>query len=295
MSIEHVGLIGAGLMGHGIAKNILENGYSLAYLAHPGNRPTADLVDLGAVEIPDIEELVERSDVVLICVTGSPQVEQVVLQDNGVAAFVKKGQIVADLSTVEPSTTQRAHRALAGKGGVYIDIPMTRTPKEAEAGKLNLLAGGDKAVLETLRPLLNSFAENIYHAGPVGAGHALKLLHNFVSLGNCALLAEAAACARRTNVDMHTFIEVLRTGGGDSVALKRLTPYITDKDEAGFLFTIGNCHKDMSYYTDMANTHGTSAVGATAIRDLYKTLSEAGGADLPVPRMIDLLDSGNRG
>lgn len=295
MSIEHVGLIGTGLMGHGIAKNILKNGYSLAYLAHPGNRPTADLVDLGAVEIPDIEELVERSDVVLICVTGSPQVEQVVLQENGLAAFVKKGQIVADLSTVEPSTTQRVHRALAGKGGVYIDIPMTRTPKEAEAGKLNLLVGGDEAVLETLRPLLNSFAENIYHAGPVGAGHALKLLHNFVSLGNCALLAEATACARRTNVDMHTFIEVLRTGGGDSVALKRLTPYITGKDEAGFLFTIGNCHKDMSYYTDMANTHGTSAVGATAIRDLYKTLSEAGGADLPVPRMIDLLDIRNRG
>lgn len=291
MSIKHVGLIGVGLMGHGIAKNILKNEFSLAYLAHPGNRPTGDLVELGAVEVPEIGELVERSEVVLICVTGSPQVEQVVLKEDGVTAFLKKGQIVADLSTIELSTTHRVQQEVTKKGAVYVDIPMTRTPREAEAGKLNLLAGGDETVLETLRPLLNSFAENIYHAGPVGAGHALKLLHNFVSLGNCALLAEATACARKTDVDIATFLEVLRTGGGDSVALKRLTPYITNKDEAGFMFTIGNCLKDMSYYTDMANARGSSSVGAAAIRDLYKRLSEAGGGELPVPRMIDLLDN----
>lgn len=288
MSIDHPGLIGAGLMGHGIARNILKHGFPLAFLAHPGNKPTADLIELGAVEVPEIGGLVERSDVLLICVTGSPQVEQVVLQENGVAASVKPGQIVVDLSTVEPSTTQRVHEAITQKGAEYLDIPMTRTPREAEAGKLNLLAGGDADTLETLRPLLSSFAENIYHAGPVGAGHALKLLHNFVSLGNCALLAEAVACAAKTDVDMNIFLEVLRTGGGDSVALKRLAPYITDRDEAGFLFTIGNCSKDMTYYTDMAESFGSPASGASAVRDLYRRLSDEGG-DLPVPRMIDLL------
>lgn len=289
MSINRAGLIGAGLMGHGIAKNILTHGYPLAYLAHPGNRPTDDLVELGAEAVPEIGDLVARSDVIFICVTGSPQVEQIVFQDRGVAASVKPGQIVADLSTVEPSTTRRVHAAIQDQGAEYVDIPMTRTPKEAEAGKLNLLTGGDAATLETLQPLLASFAENIYHAGPVGAGHALKLLHNFISLGNCALLAEAVACAAKTNVDMETFLEVLRTGGGDSVALKRLTPYITDKDEAGFLFSLGNCSKDMSYYTDMAVSHGSPATGAAAIRDLFKRLSEEGGETLPVPRMIDLL------
>ncbi len=226
---------------------------------------------------------------VLICVTGSPQVEDVVLRDNGLAGLIKPGQIVVDLSTVEPSTTSRVHAAIQENGGVYMDIPMTRTPREAEAGKLNLLAGGDALTLETLRPLLSTFAENIYHAGPVGAGHALKLLHNFVSLGNCALLAEAVACAGRTNVDMKTFLEVLRTGGGDSVALKRLSPYITDKDEAGFLFTLGNCAKDMTYYTDMAEATGSASDTAAAIRELYKRLSSRGGEGQPVPRMIDLL------
>ena len=291
MSINNPGLIGAGLMGHGIAKNILERGFPLTYLAHAGNRPTGDLDDLGAASVSQISDLVARSDVVLLCVTGSPQVQQVILGDDGVAAFIGPGQIVADLSTVEPATTHRVHDAIRERGGQYLDIPMTRTPKEAAAGRLNLLAGGDAAVLETLRPLLSSFAENIYHGGPVGAGHALKLLHNFVSLGNCALLAEAVACAAKTDVDMDTFIEVLRTGGGDSVALKRLTPYITDKDEAGFLFTIGNCTKDMTYYTDMAESHGAPAAGAAAIRDLYQRLSEAGAESLPVPRMIDLLNS----
>lgn len=293
MGIENVGLIGAGLMGHGIARNVLKHGFALAYLAHPGNRPTEDLVDLGAVEVATVGGLVARSDVVLICVTGSPQVEQVILQDDGVAASIRPGQVVADLSTVEPATTLRVHAAIREKGAEYLDIPMTRTPREAEAGRLNILAGGDAAVLDTLRPLLSAFAENVYHAGPVGAGHALKLLHNFISLGNCALLAEAVACASRTDVDMDTFLEVLRTGGGDSVALKRLTPYITDKDEAGFLFTIGNCAKDMTYYTDMAESHGSPSAGAAAVRDVFRRLSEGGGESLPVPRMIDLL--GERG
>lgn len=288
MSIDNIGLIGAGLMGHGIAGNILKAGFRLAYLAHPGNRSTADLIELGAEEVPDISALVARSDVVLVCVTGSPQVEEVVLGDGGVAASIEPGGTVVDLSTVEPATTRRVHAAIRDKGARYLDVPMTRTPKEAEEGRLNLLAGGDADALDELRPLLSSFAENIYHAGPVGAGHALKLLHNFVSLGNAALLAEAAACAARTDVDMETFLEVLRTGGGDSVALKRLTPYIKERDEAGFMFTIGNCAKDMTYYTDMAESLGSPAAGAAAIRDLYRRYADEGGAALPVPRLIDL-------
>jgi len=290
MSKRNTGLIGAGLMGHGIAANILKHGHTLAFLAHPGNRPTADLVELGAEEVADTGTLLERCEVLFLCVTGSPQVEDVILGDRGVAATVRPGQIVVDLSTVEPATTHRAHRAVTERGAEYLDIPMTRTPKEAEAGRLNLIAGGDAATLEDLKPLLSSFAENIYHAGPVGAGHALKLLHNFISLGNCALLAEAAACAGRSRVDMDTFLEVLRTGGGDSVALKRLTPYITDRDEAGFMFTIGNCAKDMTYYTDMAESHQSPADAAAAIRDVFRRLSDGGAADLPVPRMIDLLN-----
>ena len=289
MTIKSVGLIGAGRMGHGVAKNILMGGYRLAYLAHPGNSPTDDLLALGAVEVPRIADLVRRSDAILVCVTGSPQVEEVILGDAGVTAHLKPGQIVADLSTIEPGTTSRVHDAVTKAGGEYLDIPMTRTPKEAEAGKLNLLAGGKASLLETLRPLLDTFAESIYHAGPVGAGHALKLLHNFVSLGNCALLAEAVVCAGRTGVDMDTFLEVLKTGGGDSVALKRLTPYITDKDEAGFRFTIGNCRKDMTYYTDMANAYACPSTAATAIRDLFTRLADEGGEGLPVPRIIDLL------
>lgn len=289
MNIENTALIGAGRMGHGIATNILKGGYSLAYLAHPGNSPTDDLVELGAVEVTEIGELVNRSGVILVCVTGSPQVAEVILGEEGVAAFLKPGQIVADLSTIEPGTTRRVHEAIKGRGAEYLDIPMTRTPKEAEAGRLNLIAGGDASLLETLRPLLNTFAENIYHAGPVGAGHALKLLHNFISLGNCALLAEAVACAKRTSVDINTFLEVLKTGGGDSVALKRLTPYITEGDEAGFLFTIGNCRKDMTYYTDMAQACGSPSDSAAAIRDVFRRLSDQGGEELPVPRIIDLL------
>jgi 3-hydroxyisobutyrate dehydrogenase-like beta-hydroxyacid dehydrogenase len=111
-------------------------------------------------------------------------------------------------------------------GGRFLDTPMTRTPKEAAEGRLNLLVGGDAALLDECRPILQCFAENITHAGPVGAGHSMKLLHNYVSLGSVALIAEAAACAQRNGVAPEVFVDVLAKGGGGGVALERLKPYL---------------------------------------------------------------------
>ena len=111
-------------------------------------------------------------------------------------------------------------------GGRFLDSPMTRTPKEAAEGRLNLLVGGDAALLEECRPLLQCFAENISHMGPVGAGHSMKLLHNYVSLGMVTLLSEAAACAARNQVSPEAFVDVLAKGGGGGIALERLKPFL---------------------------------------------------------------------
>ncbi len=182
------------------------------------------------------------------------------------------------------------HTAVFGKDAGFLDAPLTRTPKEAEEGRLNVMVGGDEQTLNELRPLLDAFAENIYHAGPVGAGHTLKLLHNFVSLGNCVLLAEAVVCARRGGVNIDTFIDVLASGGGDSIALKRLTPYILGGDEGGFRFSLSNCHKDLSYYTSMAYQQHVPATVAKAIQRVFE-FAESKGGDRPVPHLIDFLDA----
>ena len=289
MAKPNVGLIGAGLMGHGVALNICKSEYALCFLDHPGNQPCQDIVALGATPMSAIGDVVANSDVVLVCVTGSPQVREVVLGVPGVAGELTPGQVVIDLSTIEPATGRAVREAIVEAGGQYLDAPMTRTPKEARQGRLNLLVGGDAELLERSRPLLQTFSETITHAGPAGAGHALKLLHNFVSLGNCALLAEAVVCARAAGVDDGTFLEVLAGGGGGSTALDRLAPYIREADVAGFLFSIGNCAKDLGYYNALADDLDAPGGVARAILKTYAGAAEDNDSTLPVPRLIDIL------
>lgn len=285
---KHVGLVGVGLMGHGIAASLLRHGHALAFLEHAGNRPVADLVAAGARPVANAAALAAQADVLILCVTGTPEVEDVLFRRDGVLAGLRPGGVVIDCSTAMPSSTRRIATAIVEAGGRFLDAPMTRTPKEAAEGRLNLIVGGDRALFDECRPLLACFAENIVHAGPVGAGHTLKLLHNYVSLGFAMVLAEAVACAARAGVDSAVFLEVLARGGGDGVVLNRMRPYIEAHDDSGFRFTIANALKDMGYYAAMAGELGASRTTAEAIHQTYGEAART-HAQAPVPALVDLL------
>ncbi|HLT25548.1 MAG TPA: NAD(P)-dependent oxidoreductase [Zeimonas sp.] len=289
---ERVGMIGVGLMGHGIARNLLRHGHELHFLEHPGNQPVDDLLAAGARTCSSAAELAAGCPVLILCVTGTLQVEDVLLREGGVLDGLREGGIVVDCSTAIPSSTLRIAAAIAARGGRFLDAPMTRTPREAAEGRLNLLVGGDADLFERCRPLLACFAENILHAGPVGAGHRLKLLHNYVSLGFGLVLAEAAACARRAGVDDRVFLEVLAQGGGQGVVLERLRPYLESGDVGSFRFTIANAAKDMGYYATMAQETGAACGAAAAVRDAYARAAAAGCGSSTVPQMIELLARG---
>jgi 3-hydroxyisobutyrate dehydrogenase-like beta-hydroxyacid dehydrogenase len=260
----NVGIIGVGLMGHGIARNVLMRGrFPLFFLDHPGNQPAGDLIELGAKSCKTAGEVAAASDVVILCVTGSPQVEEVLTGKGGVLAALRRGTVVVDCSTSMPDSTLRMAEAVTKAGGEFLDAPMTRLAKQAHEGTLNLLVGGDEAVLAKVRPVLASFTENVAHVGPIGFGHRMKLLHNFVSIGCMALLAEAAAHAADAGVDPNVFVDVLAKGGGAGVALERMRPMITAGDSSNVPFSIDNARKDIDYYRAMASGSGAS----TAIAD----------------------------
>ena len=260
----NVGIIGVGLMGHGIARNVLMRGrFPLVFLDHPGNQPVDDLIELGAKSCKTAGEVASASDVVILCVTGSPQVEEVLTGKGGVLAALRRGTVVVDCSTSMPDSTLRMAEAVKNAGGEFLDAPMTRLAKQAHEGTLNLLVGGDQAVLAKVRPVLASFTENVAHVGPLGFGHRMKLLHNFVSIGCMALLAEAAAHAADAGVDPDVFVDVLAKGGGAGVALERMRPMITAGDSSNVPFSIDNARKDIDYYRAMASGSGAS----TAIAD----------------------------
>lgn len=294
MQTPRIGMIGLGLMGLGIATNIVNKGFALTAMSHAGNQPLADLTAAGAQTAPTAQAVAECSDVVILCVNGSVQVEAILAGDTGLLSGLRPGMTVIDCSTSLPATTVQVAAQLAERGVRFMDAAMTRTPNEAMQGRLNLLVGGDAALLEECRPLLATFAENIVHAGPVGAGHRMKLLHNFVSLGSVTLLAEAAACARRAGIDDALFVEVLEKGGGWGAALERLKPYLLRGDSSGLRFSMGNALKDLTYYGEMAHETGSHDAAAKALQATLAQACQAVDPQTPLPALVGQLEKGSR-
>src|SRR5271156_5309133 len=187
---ETIGFIGLGLMGHGMAKNIVEKGYPLAVLGHRNRKPVEDLVSRGAVEMKSAKDPPARSSIVFLCVTGSREVEAIARGEEGLMAGLKPGSAVVDCSTSDPNSTIALAAEFSAAGVDYADAPLGRTPKEAWEGKLDTMVGASEAVFARLKPVLETWAGKVVRIGGVGDGHKMKLLNNFVSLGYAALYSE---------------------------------------------------------------------------------------------------------
>lgn len=284
-----IGLIGAGLMGHGIARNLLRHGYHLTVLEHPGNQPLDELLTLGASTRETAADVAREAAVVILCVTGTPQVEEVLTAPDGILAGLRPHAIVVDCTTAIPASTVRMAALLEAAGGRFIDAAMTRTARDAHEGRLNLLVGGAEEVLEEVRPVLSCFAQNITRVGGVGAGHRMKLLHNFVSLGFLSLLAEAAACARRSEVPADVLVDVLANGGGGGIALERLRPYLLSNDPSALQFFIANALKDITYYREMAQETRSARDIADAVGAMLAGVVASGAGHQLVPELVSCL------
>jgi 3-hydroxyisobutyrate dehydrogenase-like beta-hydroxyacid dehydrogenase len=288
-----VGLIGAGLMGHGIGKNIVEKGYPLAVLGHRNRKPIEDLLSRGATEAKAPRDLAAGCDLVITCVTGSPQMEGLVFGDDGLLVGMRNGVIVADATTADPNSTARIAAAVVAKGGRFVDTPLTRTPKEAEEGKLGVMTGGDPKTLAEIRPVLECFADTIIHAGDVGAAHKLKLVNNFIALGTAALVCEGLCVAAKAGVDLKALNDIVGAGGANSVMFQRLMGLVLKNDDSALQFVIGNAQKDLRYYTGMAEMLPSTAFIAEAVHQTFIMAANAGHRGAFVPRLMDMLGEVN--
>jgi 3-hydroxyisobutyrate dehydrogenase-like beta-hydroxyacid dehydrogenase len=289
MTIKTVGLIGVGLMGHGIGKNVLAKGFKLNVLAHKNRAPVESLVGKGAHECKTVAEIAAGSDMVILVVTGTPQVEEVVLGENGLLAHGRKGLIIADCSTAEPDSTLRIAAEAAKHGMHFVDTPMTRTPNEAEAGKLGLMVGGDAATLARIRPVLDCFSDLIVHTGAVGSGHQVKLINNFLSLGHAAIAAEAITVATKAGIDMESLRTVIMGGGGASVMFGRLINVPLHDDDTHAKFAIRNARKDLRYYTNMTEKMPVASFLAEQVHQTFVLADTMGFGERYVPRLITMM------
>lgn len=279
--MERIGFIGLGLMGHGIARNLLAKGHPLCFKVHSNRAQLADLLAAGAREVATLAELAQASDIVFLCVTGSPEVEATMA--GGLLQALKPDQIVVDCSTAEPDSTTRMRAACAERGVRFVDAPLARTPKEAEEGRLNTMVGAEEADFQRLQPVLKAFCENVIHVGPPGSGHVLKLINNFLALSIAASTAEAFAAAAKAKLPLAKLVEVISAGGVSSGVFRMIAEGAARGDFAGMKFSIANGRKDMSYYTHMTESLGVASfVGEVVHQSLVQaTALGLGGRFIP--------------
>ncbi len=283
---ERIGFIGVGLMGHGMAKNLIEKGFPVTVLAHRKREAVDDLKGRGAQEAATPRALAEACDAVVLCVTGSPQVEAVVTGPDGLAA-AGKPLLIVDCSTSEPASTRRLAADLAPKGIAFVDAPLSRTPKDAWEGTLDVMVGGDPAAVARARPILETFAGRIVETGPVGTGHTMKLLNNFLAMGYAALYSEALALGAKAGLSPKVFDAVIRNGRMDCLFYQTFAKYVIDRDREAHRFTLVNAMKDMTYLANFAGALGVVNPVGAAVRNSFAQAVATGHGQDYVPMLSD--------
>jgi 3-hydroxyisobutyrate dehydrogenase-like beta-hydroxyacid dehydrogenase len=226
---------------------------------------------------------------VFLCVTGAPQVEEVINGKDGIASAAHRGLIVIDTSTSEPSTTAKMREELAQKGVLFVDAPLARTPVEAEQGRLNIMVGADDATFERLKPVLAAFCENIVHAGPPGHGIVLKLINNFIAQAIATATAEACAAAAKSGLSLAKLHQVISAGAVNSGIFQMIVGKMLENngDLTGLKFTLSNAMKDLRYYTHFAESLPVSAIVGEAVHQSLVNANLLGFGDKYVPSLVE--------
>lgn len=288
-----IGFIGLGLMGHGIAKNIRNGGYDLLVKGNRNRTPIDSLLNLGAQEIQSPREMAGQCDIIHLCLSTSTQIEATMHGENGILAGASPGLVVVDTSTADPSSTEALAARLAEKGGHMVDAPLGGTPVQAEAGELSAMVGGEKEVIARIRPVLDCWAASINHIGPVGAGHKMKLLMNFVGLSYGALFSELVVLGAKVGISPQKIHEVLSPSRMGSGFFETFMGYVVERNRESHKFSIENAAKDMRYLNEMAAEAGIVNIMAAAAKHYYTHAIATDHGEDYVPMLSDLVGEMN--
>ncbi|WP_144183366.1 NAD(P)-dependent oxidoreductase [Elioraea rosea] len=290
-----VGYIGVGLMGHGAAKHILRNGYPLTILGHRNRAPVDDLLTRGATEAHTPSEMARTSDIVFLCLPSAAEVEATVLGPAGLLEGFSSGATLVDSTSSDPALTRRLGTILAERGVEMVDAPVGRTPREAEEGKLSTFLGGSPDAVARVKPIIASYADTIIEAGPLGAGHTLKLVNNFISIGTSAVISEAVATASRLGVDLRKLYEVVSAGGANSAMFQMMMPWVLEGDDSRLKGPIRIAAKDMRTYCRMAEAAPAPSFVAQACSQVWQMALAQGHGERFMPVLPEIVARLSRG
>ncbi|MCB0044850.1 MAG: NAD(P)-dependent oxidoreductase [Caldilineaceae bacterium] len=274
MMNERIGFIGLGIMGQGMARNLLRAGFPVRVWNRTAAR-MEPLLEAGAEAGESPAHVAARCDIIVVCVSDTPDVEAVILGENGIINGAQAGSLVIDCSTISPQVTKEISARLAEKGVAMLDAPISGGSEGAVKGTLSIMIGGAEADFNRAMPIFQAMGKTITHVGDTGAGQTVKLVNQVLVVGNCLSMCEALLFAQAGGVDLQKTFDAVSQGAAGSWMFTNRAPQIIARDwRPGF--TIDLQQKDLRLVLDAADGFGVPLPGASLIFQLYRTLEAQG-------------------
>lgn len=271
---ETIGFIGLGIMGHAMAHNLLRAGYPLTVWNRTPGRGQA-LAAAGATEGQSPADVAARSSVILICVSDTPDVEEVIRGENGIIHGATAGSLVIDCSTISPQATRTLAHALSERDVHMLDAPVSGGSEGARNGTLSIMVGGDEAQFERALPILQAMGRTITHVGPHGAGQMVKLVNQILVVVTMQAVSEALLFAQAGGLDLERTLAAVGGGAAGSWMLNNRGPQVIRRDwRPGF--TIDLQQKDLRLVLDAADEMGMPLPATALVFQFYLTLQHRG-------------------
>jgi len=284
-----IGFIGLGLMGGNMVENLQKRGYDLVVMDLNKDAVDTVLARGNARQASSPRDLPEAVDIVMLCLTTSEVVEKIVYADDGLLAGIKEGAVLIDFGTSIPASTRKIGADLAARGAGMIDAPLGRTPAHAKDGLLNIMAAGDKATFDKVKPVLDEQGENVFHLGSLGAGHTTKLINNFIGMTTVSAMSQAFAVASRAGVDRQQLYDIMSTSPSNSPFMGFCKNYAVD-GVSDLGFSINNANKDLGYFLKMVEDLGTRSEIAEGTAHNLQAAVEAGLGNGNVTEILDCFE-----
>ena len=262
-----VGLIGLGIMGKPMAKNILKGGYEL--MVSDLNKAAVEEVVAAGGKAATNQEIGENCDVVLTMLPNSPHVKSVMLGENGVASYMKEGQVFIDMSSINPVASKEVAAVLAEKNIEMLDAPVSGGEPKAIDGSLSFMVGGKQEVFDAYKPLLETMGASVVRCGEVGAGNTTKLANQIIVACNIQALAEALTLAQKAGVDPELVFQAIRGGLAGSTVMNAKAPMMIEgNDKPGFKIDLHI--KDLNNALDCAHSVGAPVPMTAAVQEILQ-------------------------
>ena len=271
---ERLGFIGLGIMGRGMAGNLLQAGYDVRVWNRTAGKMN-DLVEIGASTATSPADVAAKCDIILVCVSDTADVEEVVLGQNGIFHSARPGSLVVDHSTISPHTTREISARLNATEVQMLDAPVSGGSEGAANGTLSIMIGGDADQVERAMPYLQAMGKTITHVGEQGAGQMTKLVNQILAAGNTLAMSEALLFAQAGGLDLEKALNAVSGGAAGSWILTARGPQILERDfRPGF--TIDLQQKDLRLALEAADKLGVPTLVTNIVFDLYRTLQTRG-------------------